>query len=44
MDEIDPESPDSIKDRYMSSSVSDVSDPDYWLQTCYEYEGDETEP
>lgn len=27
----------------MSSSVSEVPDPDYWLQARYEYEGEETE-
>ena len=42
-DEIDPETPRRRRERYMSSSVSEVSDPDYWVKTRYETGDEETE-
>ena len=41
-DEIDPETPRRKHERYVSSSVSEVSDPDYWLKTRYEVEDERT--
>ena len=38
-DELAPESSDSRTRRYKSSSLSEVSDVDYWLRTRYEDEG-----
>ena len=40
-DEIDAETPRRKRERYVSSSVSEVSDPDYWLKTRYEVVDDE---
>ena len=41
-DEIDPETPKRKRERYVSSSVSEVSDPDYWLKTRCEVEDERT--
>ena len=38
-DELAPESSDSRTRRYKSSSLSEISDVDYWLRTRYEDEG-----
>ena len=40
-DDIDVETPRRRRQRYVSSSVSEVSDPDYWLKTRYEVVEDE---
>ena len=41
-DEIDAETPRRKRERYVSSSVSEVSDPEYWLKTRYEVVDDES--